>query len=808
DSTLSNNTHNSICPDGGALTIKNNKFIANYDECLYNGYNKNVTNNTFVDQMSITDTSITAKNNTIFISESIIDQNEELVTKDIKVTVKLDGKTIISQQTMKKADLKFNFTAPNTRGLCNLTIIVHNTSSYFGTEKTIKLLLPTTVYASSNGRGSGTTVNDPTNITNALQMINNGYKIILVSNKTSDTYNNDITIHSGTVKEGTDNFTIESQNNKTITIKGQLSVTGKTLTLNNIIFDGKNKNNTKLLNNAKLTINNCTFKNHQSNKGAAIYNYANLTITNSKFSYNTATESGGAIYSNFETSLKITNCTFNNNTAKYNGGAIYTTGNNTLIKNNTFYYNNANNGGAISNGIGTFVNENNDICLTDNSTIIQNNFNNNQAVIGGAIYNYGVINTKINNNTFSKNHANNGGAIYNYANQVTAYTDTGREYIPVRNITIGKNMTINQNIFLNNQAVHNGGAIYNNLTNLTIYNSTLSNNIAGDNGGAIYSIGNNTTIQKNLFKQNKATQNGTVIINNGIGTINNNINAETTIYSNTIYNNGSNVKITNNTFDDGIINTKTTVSTVKGIIGEKLTLKATVVDNVNKKVNEGNLIFKLNGVTIKDNGKLTGSSNPLKVKVTNGVATTTIIPDLDMRNADKLTASYIGTDNYNASASNTTKIQVSQRNASIVVTTNVKTIKQGQVLTLTAKVYDTTNGKKSTNLAKYADEFVYFKVNGITLKDSKGQMLKVKVVNGTATTKYTIPLGLSGVTDGKTMTPKNHTIIAGFYNKNYQENIRNTSTFQVERSNITITISNATVNNKTHKLSLTATIKD
>ncbi|MBO7718893.1 MAG: Ig-like domain repeat protein, partial [Methanosphaera sp.] len=256
------------------------------------------------------------------------------------------------------------------------------------------------------------------------------------------------------------------------------------------------------------------------------------------------------------------------------------------------------------------------------------------------------------------------------------------------------------------------------------------------------------------------------------------------------------------------INTKTTTSTVKGVIGEKLTLKATVTDTSNKKVNEGNLIFKLNGVTIKDNGKLTGSSNPLKVKVTNGVATATITPDLDMRNANQLTASYIGTTIYNASASSAVKIQISQRNASIVVSSNVKTIKQGQVLTLTAKVYDTTNGKRSTNLTKYADEFVYFKVNGITLKDSKGQMLKVKVVNGTATTKYTIPLGLSGVTDGKTMTPKNHTILAGFYNKNYQENIRNTSTFQVERSNITITISNATVNNKTHKLSLTATIRD
>jgi len=315
-------------------------------------------------------------------------------------------------------------------------------------------------------------------------------------------------------------------------------------------------------------------------------------------------------------------------------------------------------------------------------------------------------------------------------------------------------------------------------------------------------------IQKNIFRQNKANATGKAIIKYKNATISNNTNAETSKYSGTIYINWPNVQIKNNIFYDEIIYTKTITSAVNGIIGEKLTLKATVTDTNNKKVNEGNLIFKLNGITIKDNGKLTGSKNPLKVKVVNGVATATVIPDLDMRNANKLTAKYVGTDNYNASESSQVKIQVSQRNASIVVSSNVKTIKQGQVLTITAKVYDTTNGKRSTNLTKFNDEFVYFKVNGITLKDSKGAMQKVKVVNGTATIKYAIPLGLSGVTDGKTFTVKNHTILAGFYNKNYLENIRNTSTFQVERSNITITISNATVNNRTHKLSLTATIKD
>ena len=253
---------------------------------------------------------------------------------------------------------------------------------------------------------------------------------------------------------------------------------------------------------------------------------------------------------------------------------------------------------------------------------------------------------------------------------------------------------------------------------------------------------------------------------------------------------------------------KVTAIPTSGILGEKLVLNATVTDGNNKKINEGNMIFKINGITVKDNGKLTGSSNPLKVKVVNGVATAIINLDLDMKSASKYVASYMGTKIYNSSVSDEAKIQVSKRNASIEVSSNKKTIKQGQVLTLTAKVYDTTNGKKSTNLTKYDDEFVFFKVNGITLKDSKGQMLKVKVKNGVATVNYTIPLGLSGVTDGKSMTIKNHTILAQFCNKYYQEDIRNTSTFQVEKSNITITINDATITKKTHKLSLKATIKD
>ncbi|AWX32561.1 Ig-like domain repeat protein [Methanosphaera sp. BMS] len=256
------------------------------------------------------------------------------------------------------------------------------------------------------------------------------------------------------------------------------------------------------------------------------------------------------------------------------------------------------------------------------------------------------------------------------------------------------------------------------------------------------------------------------------------------------------------------IKTQTTVNPATGVIGEKLTIKATITDTNGNNVKEGNLIFKVNGVTIKDNGKLTGSNNPLKIKVVNGVATATIIPDINMTNAKNITAYYVGTTRYNASTSGSASINISKRNATIEVTTNKKIIKQGQVLIITAKIYDTTNGKKTSNITKYQDEYVYFKVNGITLKDANGEMLKVKIINGTATVNYTIPLGISCLTDMQTLTPKNHTIQVGLYNKNYQNIMTKTPTFQVERSNITINLANATINNKTHTLSMKITIKD
>jgi|GEM_PF-627883 len=603
-----------------------------------------------------------------------------------------------------------------------------------------------------------------------------------------------------------------------------------------------------LFNKGMLNISNSNFTNNSAdNKGGSIFNEGSLQIKNSKFinnsieSYSDAKE-GGAIYNN--KTLSVTNTYFEGNYA-INGSQIANYANasiNNCEFKNTRYslthliYNNKQKTQSqmiISNSIFnnlTGVNIFNkailniDNCKIQNirsgSAIIENHemldLTNNKILdrhdVSYIIDNKGKLTA--NNNLF-KNTSDGFGVININGSDKSVISrnifDSHEGLDSTIHIIKSKETIINYNTFINNKVeLRPGGTIFSNCTGVDIaYNKFIKNSAPA--GAGIYNGGNNVKIRYNNFTANKATTKCYSVNNKGKRlTITGNVNYYGTKYPSTIENTGNDVSISNNRFEDNIktITTTTTVNPIKSTIGEKLILKALVKDNTGTRVDGGRVIFKLNGITLKDNGKFTGSTNPLKVYVSNGEAITTITTDLSMKNVKTFTASYIGTNIYNKSASNTAKAEIKLRTASITVTSNTKTIKQGQTLTLTAKIYDTTNGGRTTNLVKYADEFVYFKVNNITLKDSKGQMLKVKIVNGTATTKYTIPLGLSGITDGRSMNIKNHTILAGFYNKNYQENIRNTNTFQVERSNITITISNATVNKKTHKLSLTATIKD
>ena len=142
-----------------------------------------------------------------------------------------------------------------------------------------------------------------------------------------------------------------------------------TLTVNNSTFIG---NTAKIgdggaIHNeyGTLNINGSNFTNNTAPNddgyGGAIYNYGGtLTVTGSKFIGNIAgtDNSGGAIYNGYN--LTVNNSTFTGNTATNDGGAIYTGDYNLSVNNSTFTGNTAtNDGGAIySNGGSNTVNFN------------------------------------------------------------------------------------------------------------------------------------------------------------------------------------------------------------------------------------------------------------------------------------------------------------------------------------------------------------------------------------------------------------------------------------------------------------------
>lgn len=118
---------------------------------------------------------------------------------------------------------------------------------------------------------------------------------------------------------------------------------------------------------------------------------------------------------------------------------------------------------------------------------------NGTADMGGAIYSSGTL--KISDTSFNSNNAVRGGAIYNYAGNLT--------------VTGGK--------FTKNGVTYNGAAIYNYDGKLTVINSTFTNNSATTEGwgGGIYNNGGTTTVTGSKFVGNNAEHGGG--IHNKIG---------------------------------------------------------------------------------------------------------------------------------------------------------------------------------------------------------------------------------------------------------------------------------------------------
>ena len=181
-------------------------------------------------------------------------------------------------------------------------------------------------------------------------------------------------------------------------------------------------------------------------------------------------------------------------------------------------------------------------------------------------------------------------------------------------------------------------------------------------------------------------------------------------------------------------------------IENNVTLTASFVDEIGE-VNEGKVIFKINGKTLRnDEGKV------IYVDVIDGVA---ILPDVNitsewMKPETTIQAIYTGTDTIDPIITDPVTITITKKEATLVINGYLEG-KIGENVTLSASVTD-KNGNVNTGR-------VAFKLNGKTLKDAYGKALYANVVNGVASTVYTIPAKNKA---------KTYTLTAVFVDTNYE----------------------------------------
>ncbi len=362
--------------------------------------------------------------------------------------------------------------------------------------------------------------------------------------------------------------------NKNITIDGQ----GYTINGNDVarIF---------YVNAGSVIFKNVILINGKSDYGGAIYSLYEITVENSTFKGNTATD-GGAIYS--EGGI-INNSTFTNNVATNNGGSVFYNARGNIIRSEFAGNTASKSGGAVYFEKRGYI---------ENSTLTNNKATGNN---GGALYfkNSGdVIKCIFVNNSAP---SNNGGGIF-----IKDETKTGTvaDSIFINN-TADKGAgayikgigIVNNSTFINNTVIKSGGAVYI-MGNATVTNSNFTNNSASKNGGALY-FESKATVDNAIFTENTAST-GTSIYSTTTSVKNSVF--EDANNSIAIYNTGD-LYLENNTFKNNNQVESSSISSITSIIISNVTtyinnevnITGKVVDSNNNIVQCSSIVLTLNG---------------------------------------------------------------------------------------------------------------------------------------------------------------------------------------------------------------------
>ncbi|RAP48972.1 MAG: hypothetical protein BZ138_08470, partial [Methanosphaera sp. rholeuAM270] len=233
-----------------------------------------------------------------------------------------------------------------------------------------------------------------------------------------------------------------------------------------------------------------------------------------------------------------------------------------------------------------------------------------------------------------------------------------------------------------------------------------------------------------------------------------------------------------------VSDTKITINTIKARVGTTTKITAKITDTKGRKVNEGKIIFKINGKTLKDK-----TGNTIYASPVNGTATIKYkAKEAWMKNTSYIEAIYSGSKHYTTSRTKSTKaLKITPGKVKLTLDENTKKAKSGQRITLRAKVLDASGDRINNGKA-------VFKLNDKTLKDKNGNTLYAKVTDGEAILNYTIPTKYSAKTYKLSIV----------YASNYYERTETTGKLVLQKKAVTITPGNITTKNT--KTTIKATI--
>jgi len=229
-----------------------------------------------------------------------------------------------------------------------------------------------------------------------------------------------------------------------------------------------------------------------------------------------------------------------------------------------------------------------------------------------------------------------------------------------------------------------------------------------------------------------------------------------------------------------------TVNTQTGYIRENITLTATITDTHGNKITGGRAIFKLNDITLKNN-----KEEAIYATIKNGTATISYYISASYRaKTYKLSAVYGGNQQYTETRSNPVLLNLKQRQANLTINTN-KNIKTGENMNIHITITDKHDPQRQIN------GNIIIKIDGLTLKNTKGETLQIPIHNNTAQYNHTITNNYS---------PRKHTITAVLINNTYtRSQTENSFNITKTTTNIQLNPATTTQNNKT---TLTGTITD